>query len=81
MASLEANLQNTEGETALKAKINTLDNEILELDIERRRFKENEKKFGDLKKRLLKEIAQAEAEAEKNAKDMQDLEKEGIPQA
>jgi hypothetical protein len=52
MASLEANLQNTEGETALKAKINTLDNEILELDIERKRFKENEKKFGDLKKRL-----------------------------
>lgn len=56
-----------------------LEKEIYEKDLEFRRIQESEKRFGDYKKRQLNEIAKAEAEIEKNVRNMEEIDKELIP--
>ena len=51
---LETRLKNSEEEAKLKTEIDNLDKQQYEMDLERRRLKENESRFKDLNKTLNK---------------------------
>jgi chaperone required for assembly of F1-ATPase len=70
---------NSEKEGALKDKVNEIEKERFELELKGKQFNENAKKFIELKKRYLREIAQAESECQRHQKENEDLQSESIP--
>ena len=81
MKKVEAEASNNELEEKLKRQIHELENEILEVTLERDRLTKDERKFADMKKNSQREIERAEADALKCQREMDDLAKEGIPMA
>lgn len=78
--TLEARLKNSEEETNLRTEIDSLDKQQYEMDLESRRQKENEARFHDLQKSINKQIAIADAEINKYSREMEEIDKESIPQ-
>ena len=80
MQTLEERIQNSDEEKKLKEQIGKLENEIYEQGIERDRIIQTEQRFGGVKRNVIREIANAEAEITKNQREMDELKNETIPQ-